>query len=45
MNIADLRVEYKRAELDEEHADADPVAQFSLWWMRQALHRCAKLTR
>ena len=32
MNVADLRVEYKRAELDEKHADADPVAQFSLWW-------------
>ncbi len=32
MNIADLRVEYKRSELDESHADADPVAQFSLWW-------------
>ena len=32
MNIANLRVDYKRAELDEKHADADPVAQFSLWW-------------
>ncbi len=32
MNIADLRVEYKRSELDESHADADPVAQFSIWW-------------
>ena len=32
MNIADLRTEYKRGELDEEHAQADPIAQFSLWW-------------
>lgn len=32
MNIADLRVEYKRSELDESHADADPVVQFSIWW-------------
>ena len=32
MNIADLRIEYKRGELDEEHAHTDPIAQFSLWW-------------
>ena len=32
MNIADLRVEYKRGELDESHADVDPIAQFSRWW-------------
>ncbi|MBC8118505.1 MAG: pyridoxamine 5'-phosphate oxidase [Burkholderiaceae bacterium] len=32
MNIGDLRVEYKRGELDEAHADADPIAQFSRWW-------------
>ena len=32
MNIADLRVEYKRSELDEGHANADPIAQFSMWW-------------
>ena len=32
MNIADLRVEYKRGELDEDNAHADPIAQFSLWW-------------
>ena len=32
MNVADLRVEYKRGELDEDHAHADPIAQFSLWW-------------
>ena len=32
MNIADLRIEYKRGELDEEHAHSDPIAQFSLWW-------------
>lgn len=32
MNIADLRIEYKRGELDEKHADADPVVQFARWW-------------
>ncbi len=32
MNIADLRVEYKRGELDEDHADVDPIALFSRWW-------------
>lgn len=32
MNIADLRIEYKRGVLDEEHAHSDPIAQFSLWW-------------
>ena len=32
MNIADLRIEYKRGELDESRALADPIAQFSLWW-------------
>ena len=32
MNIADLRIEYKRGELDEERAHADPIAQFSQWW-------------
>ena len=32
MNISDLRVEYKRGELDEEHADPDAIAQFGRWW-------------
>ncbi|MBA2413731.1 MAG: pyridoxamine 5'-phosphate oxidase [Burkholderiaceae bacterium] len=32
MSIADLRVEYKRGELDEDHAAADPFDQFSRWW-------------
>lgn len=32
MNIADLRIEYKRGELDEAHSDADPITQFSRWW-------------
>jgi pyridoxamine 5'-phosphate oxidase len=32
MNIADLRIEYKRGELDEQHAHTDPITQFSLWW-------------
>lgn len=32
MNIADIRTDYKRGALDEEHADADPIAQFRRWW-------------
>src|SRR5882672_865016 len=32
MNIAQLRIEYQRAELDEEHSEADPVQQFTRWW-------------
>jgi len=32
MNIQNLRHEYKRGSLDEEHADADPVKQFGRWW-------------
>jgi pyridoxamine 5'-phosphate oxidase len=32
MNIADLRQEYKRGALDDEHADADPIRQFGRWW-------------
>src|SRR5918993_237362 len=32
MNIADLRIEYKRGELDEEHAHTDPITQFSEGW-------------
>ncbi|HYM48595.1 MAG TPA: pyridoxamine 5'-phosphate oxidase [Burkholderiaceae bacterium] len=32
MNVAQVRVEYKRGELDEDHADADPIVQFSHWW-------------
>jgi len=32
MNIQDLRQEYKRGALDEEHADADPLKQFGRWW-------------
>ncbi|MEP6607822.1 MAG: pyridoxamine 5'-phosphate oxidase [Burkholderiaceae bacterium] len=32
MNIADLRVDYKRCELDEERADTDPITLFSRWW-------------
>jgi pyridoxamine 5'-phosphate oxidase len=32
MNIADLRTEYARASLDEEHSADDAIAQFSRWW-------------
>ncbi len=32
MDIADIRIDYKRGELDEAHAAADPIAQFSRWW-------------
>lgn len=31
-NIAQIRTDYKRGALDEEHADADPVRQFARWW-------------
>ena len=36
MKIADLRIEYKRGELDEDRSDADPVAQFARWWEEAA---------
>ena len=32
MNIADLRAEYSRGELDESSSEADPLAQFARWW-------------
>lgn len=32
MNIADLRAEYSRGELDERSSEADPLAQFARWW-------------
>ena len=32
MNIADLRTDYARAALDEEHSDADAIRQFTRWW-------------
>jgi pyridoxamine 5'-phosphate oxidase len=35
-NIADLRKSYERAELDESASEADPLAQFALWF-EQAL--------
>jgi pyridoxamine 5'-phosphate oxidase len=31
-HIQDLRTEYKRGALDEEHADPDPIRQFARWW-------------
>ncbi|MGH6624876.1 MAG: pyridoxamine 5'-phosphate oxidase [Burkholderiaceae bacterium] len=31
-SIADLRTEYSRAALDEQHCDVDPMRQFSRWW-------------
>ena len=30
--IARLRSEYKKGALDEDHADADPIRQFTRWW-------------
>ena len=30
--IARLRTDYKKGALDDEHADADPIAQFGRWW-------------
>jgi len=32
MDISQLRRDYKREALDEAHADADPIRQFSRWW-------------
>lgn len=32
MNISELRTEYMRGELDEQHADSDPLKQFTRWW-------------
>jgi pyridoxamine 5'-phosphate oxidase len=32
MDIASIRTDYKRGELDEAHAAADPIEQFSRWW-------------
>jgi pyridoxamine 5'-phosphate oxidase len=32
MSIASIRTDYKRGELDEAHAAADPIAQFGRWW-------------
>jgi pyridoxamine 5'-phosphate oxidase len=32
MNIADLRIDYARAALDEESSDSDAVRQFTRWW-------------
>lgn len=31
-DIARLRTDYKKGALDEEHAAADPIAQFGRWW-------------
>jgi len=30
--IADLRTDYMREALDEDHAHADPIEQFARWW-------------
>lgn len=30
--IARLRTDYKKGALDDEHAAADPIAQFGRWW-------------
>lgn len=35
-SLSDLRKDYSRAELDENHADADPLKQFE-HWLQQAL--------
>jgi pyridoxamine 5'-phosphate oxidase len=32
MSLSDLRTEYMRGELDEQHADPDPFKQFGRWW-------------
>jgi pyridoxamine 5'-phosphate oxidase len=32
MDIARIRKDYRQGALDEQHADADPIRQFSRWW-------------
>jgi pyridoxamine 5'-phosphate oxidase len=32
VNIAQIRTDYKRGALDDEHSDADPIRQFARWW-------------
>ncbi len=32
MNIADLRIDYARAALDDEHSQGDATEQFMRWW-------------
>ena len=32
MNIADIRTDYARAALDEDHSEADAIRQFTRWW-------------
>lgn len=32
MSVADLRIEYRRGGLDESQVDADPFAQFAIWF-------------
>ena len=32
MNIADIRTDYAREVLDEEHCDTDAIRQFTRWW-------------
>jgi pyridoxamine 5'-phosphate oxidase len=38
MDIASIRTDYKRGELDETHAADDPIEQFSRWW--EEARRC-----
>jgi pyridoxamine 5'-phosphate oxidase len=40
MDISQLRSEYKRGALDEEHAAADPVVQFGRWFDEAVAARC-----
>ena len=32
LSIADIRTDYKRAELTEADVDADPIVQFGRWF-------------
>jgi hypothetical protein len=46
MTLADLRVEYARAALDEEHADADPLQSIrALVGGGDRRRKCARATR
>jgi len=45
MNIADLRTDYARAALDEEHCDTDAIRQFTRWWDEAMASQVRERTR
>jgi Pyridoxamine 5''-phosphate oxidase (EC 1.4.3.5) len=43
-SLSDLRKDYSRAELDEAHAEADPLKQFEHWLQQAMDARCPSPT-